>query len=261
MTTPVDDDRVDDDREVVMATRERAPAASEAARVELLWGYRGQPTRGPRPALTLASIADAAIRVADADGIDAVSMQRVAGMLEVTKMALYRYVSSKAELLAVMTETAVGEPPDLSRIRGGWRPKLKKWAELLRVTWQEHPWIPAATLGDRLMGPRETGWTEAAVAALTGTGLSGTERMDAVFLLSGHVRNIQAAAGTQPWTAERRLSPVLTDLVRRDKERFPALVAATAENARGTSDNGWSFGLGRILDGIELLIGRRSAST
>jgi AcrR family transcriptional regulator len=242
-----------------MVAAERGTAGADARGAELLWGQRGQPARGPRPALTLASIAGAAIRIADAEGLDAVSMQRVAGTLDVTKMALYRYVSSKSELVAVMTETAVGDPPDLGRVRGGWRPKLRKWAELLRATWQEHPWIPAATLGDRLMGPRETGWTEAAVAALADTGLTGAERMDAVFLISGHVRNTQSAGGTQPWTADRRLSPLLTDLVRRDKERFPALVAATGEAGRGRSDNGWSFGLDRILDGIQLLIERRTS--
>lgn len=242
-----------------MATPERGTAAPDAASVELLWGHRGQPTRGPRPALTLASIADAAIRVADEDGLDAVSMQRVAAALDVTKMALYRYVSSKAELLAVMTEIAVGEPPVLAG--AGWRQRLEQWAELLRATWQRHPWIPAATLGERLMGPRETGWTEAAVAALEGTGLTGAERMDAVFLLSGHVRNTQSAAGTQPWTADRRLSPLLTDLVRRDKERFPALVAATDDAGSGGDDNGWTFGLSRILDGLEQLVAARAAAS
>jgi AcrR family transcriptional regulator len=190
--------------------------------------------------------------------MDAVSMQRVAGTLDVTKMALYRYVASKAELIAVMTETAVGEPPDLSAVRGGWRPRLHRWAELLLATWQQHPWLPAVTVGDRLMGPRETGWTEVAVAALTETGLTGAERMDAVFLISGHVRNTQSAAGTQPWTKQRRLSPLLADLVRREKERFPALVAATESVVDGPADNGWSFGLTRILDGLQLLVdGRR----
>ncbi|BCB91246.1 TetR family transcriptional regulator [Phytohabitans suffuscus] len=221
-------------------------------------GHRGQPTRGPRPALTLAGIAGAAIRVADEEGLDAVSMQRVAAALDVTKMALYRYVASKAELFAVMTEIAVGEPPVLSGVRGGWRRKLERWAELLRTTWREHPWIPAVTLGDRLMGPRETGWTEAAVAALEGTGLTGAERMDAVSLLGGHVRNTRSAAGTQPWTADRRLSPLLADLVRRDKERFPALVAAIDEAGRRPDDSGWTFGLARILDGIEQLVASRS---
>src|SRR5688500_13948513 len=127
------------DEEVArMPTPERGTVAPDAAGVELLWGHRGQPTRGPRPALTLASIADAAIKVADEEGLDAVSMQRVAGALDVTKMALYRYVSSKAELLAVMTEIAVGEPPVLTA--GDWRGRLAEWAGLLRATWREHPW-------------------------------------------------------------------------------------------------------------------------
>ncbi len=59
---------------------------------ELLWGRQHQPSRGPKPAMTLAGIAEAAIRIADAEGLDAVSMQRVADDLPVTKMALYRYV-------------------------------------------------------------------------------------------------------------------------------------------------------------------------
>ncbi|MFC0533759.1 TetR/AcrR family transcriptional regulator [Phytohabitans kaempferiae] len=238
-----------------MATPEGDTTAPSAAGVELLWGHQGRRTRGPRPALTLASIADAAIRVADEEGLDAVSMQRVAAALGVTKMALYRYVPSKAELLAVMTEVAVGEPPAIYNVPGGWRRKIEEWAEMLRATWQEHPWLPTATLGERLMGPRETGWAEVAVSALEGTGLSGAERMNAVFLVSGHVRNTQS----QPWIADPRLSPLLTDLVRREKERFSALVAAIDDTGPDAGDNGWSFGLNRILDGLEQLIESRAA--
>jgi Tetracyclin repressor-like, C-terminal domain len=155
----------------------------------------------------------------------------------------------------VMIESAVGDPPDLSTVPGGWRPRLTRWAELMRETWTTHPWLPAATTGDRLTGPREVGWTESAVAALADTRLAGGERMDAVFLLSGHIRNTQssATAGTQPWTAEKRLREILL----RHEARFPALVAAARSNVDGASDNGWSFGLGRILDGLEVLINSR----
>ncbi|HEY1484752.1 MAG TPA: TetR/AcrR family transcriptional regulator [Micromonosporaceae bacterium] len=226
------------------------------AGAELLWGLREQATRGVRPALSLPAIARAAIEIADVDGIDAISMQRVAAALNVTKMALYRYVTSKAELIAVMTETAVGEPPDLSAI-AGWRPKLEEYANQLRATWQRHPWIPGVTVGNRFMGPQEVGWVEAAVRALSGTGLSGGEQMDAAFLLSAHVRNVQSSAGTHPWTSEGRLSPSVTEFMRRDRARFPALIAA-GEAANGARhDNGWEFGLQRILDGLELFIDRR----
>lgn len=234
---------------------------SPSAQVQLLWGLRDQTVRGPRPALNLPGIARSAIDIADADGLDAVSMQRVAGTLEVTKMALYRYVSSKAELIAVMTETAVGEPPDLEAVPGGWRPKLTEWASLLRATWQRHPWLPGVTVGDRVMGPQEIGWTESAVRALDGTGLTGSERMDSVFLISGHIRNVQSAAGTQPWTTQRRLSPVVMDLMHQHGDRFPALIAASESGNGARDDNGWEFGLQRALDGIELFIdGRRAGA-
>src|SRR6266540_5044405 len=206
-------------------------------------------------------IARAAIEIADADGFAAVSMQRVASHLGFTKMALYRYVADKAELLAIMIETAAGEPPDLGRVPGGWRPKLEEWAHRLRARWQRHRWLPAVTVGHRVMGPKEVGWTECAVGALADTPLDGPERMDAVFLLSGHIRNTQSAsmAGTQPWTTERALSPAVTELLHAHRDRFPALIAA-AGGGGASGDNGWRFGLDRILDGLELLITQRASA-
>lgn len=219
---------------------------------ELLWGLGEQQTR---PALTVHRIAAAGIALADESGMAAVSMQQVAGRLDVTKMALYRHVTNKAELVAVMIEIAVGAPPDLSDVPGGWRPKLAEWARLMRETWQLHPWLPAATVGERAMGPREIGWTESAVAALAGTGLTGAQRLDAVFLLSGHIRNTQSAstAGTQPWQRDKRLRGQIAE----HGDRFPALVAATDDAADAGQDGSWEFGLARIFDGLELLISGR----
>src|SRR2546429_449253 len=135
-------------------------------------------------------------------------MQRVAGDLGFTKMSLYRHVPGKTELLSIMIDTAVGEPPDLSGVPGGWRPRLVEFVRQLAGIWRQHPWIPAVTVGSRVMGPREAGWIESAVAALAGTGLTGDERLAAVFLLFGHVRNTQsmATAGTQPWSGGSELA-------------------------------------------------------
>ncbi|PSL51770.1 TetR family transcriptional regulator [Saccharothrix carnea] len=226
-------------------------------RADLLWGSREKPARPARLALTVDRIAAAAIEVADAEGMASVSMQQVAGRLDVTKMALYRHVASKAELVAVMIESAVGEPPDLRAVPGGWRPRLVRWADLMRETWQRHPWLPAATTGERVTGPREVGWTESAVAVLEGTGLDGGERMDAVFLLSGHIRNTQsvATAGTQPWTAQKQLRTILHE----HRDRFPALHEAAQSTNGAPRDNGWEFGLNRILDGLEVLMRARDS--
>ncbi|MFI6531571.1 TetR/AcrR family transcriptional regulator [Nonomuraea sp. NPDC050547] len=215
---------------------------------ELLWE---QPAPA-RPSLSLPNIAQAAIAIADADGIEAVSMQRVAGDLGFTKMSLYRYVSSKADLVAVMIERAVGDPPDLSGIEGGWRPKLEELARLVAAVWARHPWLPWVTLGDRMMGPREIGWTEAAVGALDGTGLTGGERLDAALLIFGHLRNTQslATAGTQPWAEDRQAGPALAQILDRHANRFPSLVEALADVGDAPRDSGRSFGLTCVLDGL-----------
>src|SRR3954447_23938791 len=95
--------------------------------VDFLWQEPSRPTRGPKPALTLDRIADAAIAVADAEGLAAVSMQRVAADLGYTKMSLYRYLPGKAELVAAMLERGIGGPP--ATVPGGWRAALTGWAE------------------------------------------------------------------------------------------------------------------------------------
>lgn len=215
--------------------------------LELLWGLRPAASRGPKATLSIEKIARAAVHVADTDGIDAVSMQRVAESLDFTKMSLYRHVSGKAELVAVMVEYAVGEPPDLRRVRGGWRPRLERWALSLSATWDTHPWLPGVTVGGRVMGPREMAWTEVAVAALAGTTLSPAERMDVVTLISGHLRNTQAAgmAGTQPWHEHGHI-----DLVLDHRERFPTLYELGASRTR-TPRQTRDFGLRCVLDGIE----------
>jgi hypothetical protein len=106
------------------------------------------------------------------------------------------------------------------------------------------------------MGPREAGWVESAVAALAGTGLTGDERLAAVFLLFGHVRNTQsmATAGTQPWSGDGELA----GQIRGHAELFPELNQALNGPAPVLADNARKFGLDRILDGLAVLIAERS---
>ena len=230
--------------------------------VELLWGQRPQPKRGPRPALSLEAIARTGIEIADAEGLAAVTMQRVAGALGFTKMSLYRYVPGKVELVALMTEMGIGEPPRLDAVAGGWRPKLDEWARQMFDRFRRHPWTLETTVGARVMGPRELGWLEQAVSALAGTGLNGGEMLDVVVTLVGHVRSIAqqdaAMAGHAP---EQAIDAALGALLRGREDRFPALAAAldsAVEHA--AQDQALDFGLCCILDGVELLINARARS-
>ncbi|MEV5987727.1 TetR/AcrR family transcriptional regulator [Streptomyces sp. NPDC052051] len=229
--------------------------------VRLLWGPHAKPTRGPKPTLDLDRIARAGIEVADADGLAEASMQRVAAHLGVTKMALYRYVPGKAELVALMVDAAIGPYPERKARRAGWRDQLEEWARQLFTVFRQHPWALEATVGPRILGPGELSWMERAVSALDGTGLNGAERMDAAVLLVGHVRGItqQARAAGSAGDPEAQLGTVLSDLMRKHGERFPALTAALTSAARSDGrDQAWEFGLRRILDGLAVLIDQRA---
>jgi len=141
---------------------------------DFLWGDRPVPTRGPKPSMTLDRIAGAAVAIADAEGLAAASMQRVSGELGVTKLALYRYLPGRTELVALMVERTLGPPPDLTA--GDWRAALARWAGRLLDGYLEHPWLLTATVGARPIGPHELGWMEAALALLTGPPLPAANR-------------------------------------------------------------------------------------
>src|SRR5260370_42469779 len=87
------------------------------------WGVHERPHKGPKPALSLPRIVDAAVRIADTEGLNAVSMGRVAAELGSAPMSLYRHVSAKDELLRLMVDAAWGDspgpPPPGERWRAG----------------------------------------------------------------------------------------------------------------------------------------------
>jgi AcrR family transcriptional regulator len=229
---------------------------------DLLWSKPSVPSRGPKPAVTLTGIAEAGIRIADAEGLDAVSMQRIAGELPVTKMALYRYVPGKNELIAVMSDLAMGAPPDRPDLP--WRDALYTWAVDLYDGFTRHPWLLLSTVGRRLLGPNELTWMERGIAALTGTGLTGGEQMDSILVITSHVRNIAQQSTTFPGhttgLTEEDMQESLSQILATEAERFPHLTTAL-RTAAGSENQGLEFGLQRILDGLELLISGRKVST
>src|SRR6516162_2662775 len=97
--------------------REGGPVMSEPDRADLpdtvavAWGVRDRPHKGPRPGLSLERIVAAAVRLADAEGLAAVSMSRVAAELGAAPMSLYRHVTAKDELLTLMLDAAYGPYP------------------------------------------------------------------------------------------------------------------------------------------------------
>jgi AcrR family transcriptional regulator len=231
--------------------------AADPTALALLWERRVPPTRGPRPTLTLETIASAGIQIADADGLAALTMQRVAEGLGVTKMALYRYVPGKAELVALMVDVGIGDAPRLAEVAGGWRAQLDTWAHRLFERFSLHPWALEATVGARVVGPNEVSWLEQATATLTGTELTGSEKLDVVGTLAGHARTVaQQTAAMATNDPEQAMDETFGAVMNGYGSRFPAVAEALADpDGRG---QGLDFGLQCILTGAEaLLAGRR----
>ncbi|MBV6762253.1 TetR/AcrR family transcriptional regulator [Rhodococcus opacus] len=229
---------------------------------ELLWGSPDRPKRGPKPALSLEQIVAAAISMADAEGLATLSMQRLAEDLGFTKMSLYRYTPGKAELTALMLDAALGPAPDLSEIGGGWRAALHEWALRMWAGLRRHPWVVDVAVGPRVMGPNELGWLETGLSALSGTGLTGGERLDSVVLITGHVRSLAqqtTAPGAETDTPEKALNAIMAGILTDNAERFPEAAAAFASaSSFAGQDDALEFGLARIFDGLAALVAERA---
>jgi AcrR family transcriptional regulator len=220
--------------------------------LELLWRGYERGSRGPKPALDVRTIVNSAIEIADSEGIAAVSMQRVAKQFGFTPMSLYRYVPGKTELIDLMIDFAIGPPPTL--VGRNWREKITQWAQLTLEAFQRHPWLlPTATARmPSVVGPNQTGWLDAALAATAETGLRGAELLEAVLLVNGHVRSL-APFSQNSFDAEA--GAAFAELLGGQSERFPALAAAAADGAfQPTGAPPLAFGLARIFDGIEALV-------
>lgn len=223
---------------------------------DVLWNPPPAPRRGPKPKYTLDAIAGAAMDIADAEGLDAVTMQGVAARLGTTKMALYRYVPGRAELDAVMLERALGAPSPLPGDH--WRAALKAWAGDMHHRARIRPWIVELAQRPHVPGPVELTWFEAALEAMTPLPLRGGEKLDLLVLLVGHVMSlIRQSARTDVPEAElaRGLAPILAE---RSAE-YPRTAAAFADATdAGEGDAALHFGIDRILAGVAALIDERS---
>jgi AcrR family transcriptional regulator len=247
---------------------------------DLLWGTRQRPRRGPKPSLSLERIVTEAIALADAEGLANLSMQHLAERLGCAKMALYRYVPGKAEMVALMLDAGLGDPPSAPPADPAqpaapgqpatprqpaapreepWRAVLRLWATTIFGRYRAHPWAIEASAGPRPTGPNELAWMETALAALAGTGLTGPERLDAVVLLNGHVRSlVQVTSGGEDLEAE--IARQVAAVVSAHPDRYPQVLAAFGGSPQPAGrDNALDFGIDRILDGLGALIATRSA--
>lgn len=250
--------------------QEYSGSGDPAKSLELLWRLQPRPTRGPKPALTVERIVAAAVRIADAEGIAAMSMRRVADELGAGAMTLYRYFPGKGELLDVMLDTVYGELPR-RKVGGGWRARLDEVARELRELYLRHPWLLQVATSRPPLGPHVMAKYEHELSAVEGIGLTDLEMDATVALVNGYVHGavrtavearqvVQRSGMTDKewWLAHE---PLLDKIG--DAQQFP--LASRVGTAVGSEfdapydpDHAFEYGLERLLDGVSALLANRS---
>src|ERR1700730_15836822 len=225
---------------------ERTGAGDPARTLALLWRNAAvAPRHGPRQGLSIAAVVSAATQVADIEGLEAVTMRRVAKALGVAPMTLYTYVPGKAELLDLMLDAAYTSMPRLDTSGQPWRQRLAAIAEENKVLFENHPWAATISTIRPPLGPGMMAKYEHELLALEGLGLDDV-LMDAslTYLLSfvqawaraaadAHAAHKDSAMDDSEWWASS--GPLLARVL--DETAYPVAsrVGTAAGAAHGTA--------------------------
>lgn len=227
----------------------------------LAWGFPPPTRRGPKATYTTADVVAAAMAVADQEGAAGVSLPKVARRLSLTPNALYRYVSSKEELVLLLVDAGAGPPP--AELPAQWRMGAAAWVRALIARYQARPWLLDLPVRGAPVTPNLLGWLESLLTVLAGTGLTAGDHLSCATLLDSYARSTAAlakdlatSAATPVQSAEvvGFLYPLLAE------RGYPRLAGMLTSGAYTDSPTGpdVEFGLNRILDGIEQLIAEQS---
>jgi AcrR family transcriptional regulator len=257
--------------------RSRPGRDAEEDRFDPIWA-RPEPS-GRRAPQSRADIANAAIAVADAEGIDAVSMRRVARELGLGTMSLYHYVRGKDELLDLMSDAILGgQLVDDAELRKGWRAGLRAIAFATRANFERHPWMISAMRPRprAVPGPNSLRHFDQSVATVAETGVDVQTQMEIVALIDDYVfgfvlRASIAAFEAREEEAEPSWMQAVFDYMSGELETgaYPNVSRLVDANRAGggrdedlavmTLDEGrFERGLDRLLDGIAVELERKA---
>jgi AcrR family transcriptional regulator len=150
-----------------------------------IWSLPERGERGPKPRHSRAEIAAAAIRIADTDGIAAVTMRRIAADLGTGTMSLYNYVPAKEHLLQLMADQAAGDYAYPPCPPGDSRAAIADLARQGRDIARRHPWLPAILQRPPPMGPGTLRYIDYFLGLLAGTRLDTAAKMETIAIING----------------------------------------------------------------------------
>ncbi|MFE9922395.1 TetR/AcrR family transcriptional regulator [Streptomyces sp. NPDC005774] len=246
--------------------RETSGSGDITRTLDLLWGTGRRPSRGPKPGLTLERVVEAAVELADREGLGALSMRRIAAELGTGTMSLYRYVPGKAELLDLMLDRVQRTSEDPGDFGDGhWRSTLEVLGRATLALYRRHPWLLEVNQSRPILGPSALDGLEKVMSRIRPMGLSDPELLSAITAIEGYV---VGAARTQLYQQEAERTSGLTDAEFWEAQhpvlekamtsgRYPVL-ASLAEDTFSFDFDHFEFGLQRILDGLELFVTART---
>lgn len=229
-----------------------------------VWTRTDRASRKPR--FTRSDIADAAIRVADAEGFEAVSMRRIAAELDAGTMTLYHYIRTKDELLSLIVDAVMGEVilPEDSELPSSWREAMTVIARRSRDAIRRHPWMFDIS-DDPSLGPNGVRHFDQSLQALSSLEVDLQGRLDVLMAVDEYVFGFCMHERTNhgPGDDDDQMSPAmatyLADLIATGN--YPSIQAMTAGTTIEEMWNGvagamrdehrFDRNLQRLLDGFE----------
>lgn len=214
---------------------------------------RSIPTDEARTPLTRSRVLTAATSLADARGIGALSMRRLAQELGVEAMSLYHHVANKDDILDGMVDAVLAEVP-LRRPSGDWKATIRELAIATHDALSRHPWAASLMLSRDI--PARLRYMEAVLGSLRMAGFSAQMTDHAYHAIDSHI------AGYTLWAANFDIDPetlpVLAEAFLRQLPAadFPYVVEHVHEHLRErdpAEEGEFAFGLDLILDGLERL--------
>ncbi|MER5276312.1 TetR/AcrR family transcriptional regulator [Streptomyces sp. NPDC002809] len=226
---------------------------------EVIWARPERAGRGPKPAFSRADIAAAAVRIADAEGLDAVSMRKVAAELGCGTMSLYNYVPRKEDLHELMLD-AVSAGYEYPEPSGDWRADLLALAHQARGVMRRHTWVPRLMSPVYGFSPNALRYLEYALSCLDGVDARFGEKMELIAMVNGVVTTYTAneiataeRSRSLPWSEEQEqaartgylISQIMTG-------KYPRMAAGFAEDPGPIDLDGvFDRALARVLDSFD----------
>jgi AcrR family transcriptional regulator len=238
-----------------MAKKTTKPAP-RARPLDLIWTRPAKAARAP--ALSQARVVQTAIRLADAEGLSALTMRRVAAELGTAPMSLYYHVKTKHDLLDLMLDATFGEMQFPDRPSGDWRADLSFAARQARDLGRRHLWL-MTLLGERPpLGPNFLHHMEFFLAALAGLGLPPATVAAIGSLVDNYVigfvlseardANLQRRSGLNDAQWAAALAPHLQRLLATG--RYPTTARLLPALSAAVPEASFEFGLECLLAGI-----------